>query len=34
MAFKLIEHVPGDLFLGKAHQVVLLRSVVQVDLGR
>ncbi len=33
MAFKLIEHIPGDLFLGEAHQVVFLTAVVQVDLG-
>jgi hypothetical protein len=33
MAFKLIEHVTGDLILGEAHQVVVLAAVVQVHLG-
>ena len=33
MAFKLIEHVTGDLILGEAHQVVVLATVVQIHFG-
>ncbi len=33
MAFKLIEHVTGDLILREAHQVIVLAAVVQVHLG-